>query len=149
MAQVPSQGGVKDALGHFGDGANALVLNSFAAKGTTSTLFAKTGQEGRAVSEGVEVLKEATHANSKASTLENTLYKLETKTGEYLKTGLTSKPNIEKRYTNSFMSDKRMIPLNKGSRVDMLKQERSIVETNPGPLNRESWAGKNKPFYEW
>lgn len=49
MAQVPSQGGVKDALGHLGDGANALILNSSAAKGITSTLFAKTGQETTAV----------------------------------------------------------------------------------------------------
>lgn len=100
-------------------------------------------------SEGVEILKTAVYANSKASTLENTLYRLETTSGDYLKTGITSKENPLKRYTNKFMEGKQMIRLDKGSRVDMLKQERSIVESNPGPLNRESWTGKNKPFYEW
>lgn len=149
MAQVPSEGGLKDALGHLGDGANALVFNGSFAKGTTGTLFAKTGQEGKVASEGIEILKTAVHANSKASTLENTLYRLETTAGDNLKTGVTSKAIPEKRYTNAFMNDQVMKILNKGSRPEMLKQERSIVESNPGPLNRESWAGKNKPFYEW
>ena len=39
--------------------------------------------------------------------------------------------------------------LNTGSRSELLKQERGIVERNPGPLNKERWAGSNKPFWEW
>lgn len=50
---------------------------------------------------------------------------------------------------NSFMNDKVMKTLNTRSRSDRLKHERSIIENTPGPLNRASWAGENKPFYEW
>ena len=92
----------------------------------------------------VDVLKDVVHANSKASTLENTLYRLETTSGEYLKTGITSKAIPEKRYKNKFMQDKKMTPLSTGSRADMLKKERSIVEQNPGPLNLEPWAGSKR-----
>jgi RHS repeat-associated protein len=144
MAQVPSEGGLKDALGHLGDGANALAFNGSLAKGTTGTLFAKSGQEGKVIGEGIDILKTTVHANSKASTLENTLYKLETTGGDYLKTGITSKAIPEKRYTNKFMQDKKMTPLSTGSRADMLKKERSIVEQNPGPLNLEPWAGSKR-----
>lgn len=59
MAQVPSEGGIKDALGHLGDGANALALNASIAKGTTGTLFAKSGQEGKVASEGIQASKKA------------------------------------------------------------------------------------------
>jgi len=30
----------------------------------------------------------------------------------------------------------------KGPRSEMIKRERELVETNPGPLNKEKWAGK-------
>jgi RHS repeat-associated protein len=84
------------------------------------------------------------NANSKASTKLNTLYKLESTDGKYLKTGITSQSNIEKRYTKGFLQDKKMTPLAQGSRAEMLKKERDIVEKNPGPLNREPWAGKKQ-----
>jgi hypothetical protein len=32
----------------------------------------------------------------------------------------------------------------KGPRKEMLKKERQKVETNPGPKNKEPWAGKKK-----
>lgn len=54
MAQVPSEGVLEDVLGHLGDGANALAFNGSFAKGTTGKLLAKTGQEGRAASEGIK-----------------------------------------------------------------------------------------------
>ena len=84
------------------------------------------------------------HGNSKASTSATTLYKLETKEGKYLKTGVTSRANPEKRYSKSFMKDKKMTIMDKGSRANMLKKERAIVEKNPGPLNKEPWAGKKQ-----
>lgn len=63
MAQVPSEGGLKDALGHLGDGANALAFNGSLTKGTTGTLLAKTGQEGRAASAGADAAKESSMLN--------------------------------------------------------------------------------------
>ncbi len=42
------------------------------------------------------------------------------------------------------MADKKMIRLDNGTRAVMLKKERKIVEGNPGPMNREKWAGKNQ-----
>ncbi len=35
-----------------------------------------------------------------------------------------------------------LIEINTGPRKDILKIERDLVETNPGPLNKEPWAGK-------
>ena len=32
----------------------------------------------------------------------------------------------------------------RGPRKEMLAKERQKVETNPGPKNREPWAGKNR-----
>lgn len=32
----------------------------------------------------------------------------------------------------------------KGTRANMLQKERAIVEKDPGPLNREPWAGKKR-----
>ena len=95
------------------------------------------------VTEVAGTIKEI-NANSKASTKLNTLYKLESTDGKYLKTGITSQANIEKRYTKGFLQDKKMTPLAQGSRVEMLKKERAIVEKNPGPLNKEPWAGKKQ-----
>ena len=121
---------------------NALLgLSSIIpADGPAAGIFAKTSGVKSSIT---DVIKDVAHANSKTSTLENTLYRLETKSGEYLKTGVTSKKNIESRYTKKFMADKRMVPLKKGSRAEMLKEERKIVQKNPGPLNKEPWAGKN------
>ena len=95
------------------------------------------------VKEVTGIIKEV-NANSKASTKLNTLYKLESSDGKYLKTGITSQANIEKRYTKGFLQDKKMTPLAQGSRAEMLKKERAIVEKNPGPLNKEPWAGKQQ-----
>jgi RHS repeat-associated protein len=73
MAQVPSEGGLKDALGHLGDGANALAFNGSLTKGTTGTLFAKTGQEGRVASEGVQAIKEGVSLEKQALNISNNL----------------------------------------------------------------------------
>ncbi|SDL31440.1 RHS repeat-associated core domain-containing protein [Pedobacter steynii] len=50
MVQVPREGAVKDALGHLGDGVNAVALYASLTKGTTNTLLAKTGKEASAAS---------------------------------------------------------------------------------------------------
>lgn len=60
MTHVPSEGGLRDALGHLGDGANALAFNGSLAKGTTDTLLAKTGQKGTATNAGIQSIKDGT-----------------------------------------------------------------------------------------
>ena len=37
-----------------------------------------------------------------------------------------------------------LIDIQTGPRKDILKIERELVETNPGPLNKEPWAGSRK-----
>lgn len=69
------------------------------------------------------------------------LYRLEDAvTGDYLKTGISKNPLS--RYSQTFMRGKRMRILQEGSRREMLNLERFIVERDPGPLNREPWAGQ-------
>lgn len=81
------------------------------------------------------------HGNSALSTRTAYLYRLtELNTGELLKWGISKNPF--RRYTQGFMESKRIEPMISGSRREMLNLERWIVEHDPGPLNRESWAGK-------
>lgn len=79
------------------------------------------------------------HGNSRLSPRTTYLYRLSDRTGEYLKTGITSNPG--RRYTQSFLADKTMDLLTSGSRSEILNLERFIVERDPGPLNFERWAG--------
>ncbi len=58
-----------------------------------------------------------------------------------------------KRYSRPMM-DKlfgkgaRMEPVDVGIRKNMAAKERALAETNPGPLNKEPWAGWQKPGHE-
>lgn len=83
------------------------------------------------------------HGNSAASPARAYLYRLSDAEGNYLKTGISQNPMS--RYTKTFMQDKEMQILQSGNRREMLNLERFIVERDPGPLNRERWAGK----YSW
>jgi RHS repeat-associated protein len=81
------------------------------------------------------------HGNSASSPATSYLYRLEdAATGDYLKTGISKNPLS--RYSQTFMRGKRMRIVQKGSRREMLNLERFIVERDPGPLNRERWAGQ-------
>ena len=139
MTDVP-EGGKAGAM--FKAGLN--IAGSIPGGGPTAGIFAKAPGVKAAIVEIAGDAAKAVHGNSKLSKAETTLYKLETTEGKYLKTGVTSKPIIEKRYSSKYMQDKRMIGQEKGSRADMLKKEREIVEKTPGPLNKERWAGKRK-----
>jgi hypothetical protein len=79
------------------------------------------------------------HGNAKASPAQTYLYRLEDNDGSLLKWGITN--SLKGRYSQSFLADKNLVPMTSGSRSDMLNLERWIVERNPGPLNREPWAG--------
>lgn len=58
------------------------------------------------------------------------------------KWGITKHENPTKRYTKKQIGDGDVIPMERGPRNEMLKKERELTETNPGPENREPWAGK-------
>jgi RHS repeat-associated protein len=137
-------GQLREAVNTFADVASVATAGSNPLN--PGNLLSKTSgsQTIKAVKEAATEVITAVHGNSKASDKLTTLYKLETTEGQYLKTGVTSKVVPEKRYSNKFMEDKRMFGIDKGTRFDMLQEERKIVETNPGPLNREPWAGKRR-----
>ncbi|WP_035919665.1 polymorphic toxin-type HINT domain-containing protein, partial [Knoellia sinensis] len=84
------------------------------------------------------------HGNSLDSPRLTTLYRLEDQNGDLLKWGITGKENPERRYTQLFMEDKRMIPIATGSRREMAEAERLFVEYWRGPLNRERWPVRGR-----
>ena len=79
------------------------------------------------------------HGNSLSSPRTAYLYRLEDAEGNLLKWGVTQ--DMAKRYPQSFMDDKLMQEVGRGTRADMIRLERGLVETQPGPLNFERWAG--------
>ncbi|WP_459569090.1 hypothetical protein, partial [Cupriavidus sp. 8B] len=86
---------------------------------------------------------ESVHGNSVMSGREASLYRLEdAASGNLLKWGISQ--DMNSRYSGGFMLDKQIFEVSRGSRADILRQERELVETQPGPLNREPWAGKRR-----
>jgi RHS repeat-associated protein len=85
------------------------------------------------------------HGNSRASTKPTRVYELWTNDGQYLKTGITSNPIPENRYSKTFMQDKHMeFPVGGRAHVysqrsEALDMERYLIMKNPGPLNKERW----------
>jgi len=79
------------------------------------------------------------HGNSAASPRTAYLYRLVDADGNFLKWGVTQ--DMAKRYPKSFMAGKNIEEFAGGSRANMLRLERDLVETQPGPLNLERWAG--------
>jgi hypothetical protein len=79
------------------------------------------------------------HGNSAASPRKAYLYQLFDAAGTFLKWGITQ--DLAKRYPKAFMIGKRIVESASGTRAEMLKVERILVETQPGPLNLEKWAG--------
>ncbi|MBL9006094.1 MAG: hypothetical protein JNJ46_17705 [Myxococcales bacterium] len=61
-----------------------------------------------------------------------------------LKHGVTKHENPTKRYSKKEIAGGRVEPIERGPRREMLRKERELVETNPGPENREPWAGKRR-----
>ena len=81
------------------------------------------------------------HGNSLASPRTTTLYRLDDAQGNLLKWGITSRTNPRARYPGWFLRNKQFTPIATGSRRDMARIERWMVEHHRGPLNRERWAG--------
>jgi RHS repeat-associated protein len=71
------------------------------------------------------------------------LYKKVDKDGNFLKWGVSK--DARTRYTRKQLDGGDAIVVDTGTRKEIIKKERDLVETNPGPENRERWAGKRKP----
>lgn len=84
--------------------------------------------------------KSSTHGNSRSSTAKNWLYRRVTEDGSFQKWGITN--NLDGRYSSVELDGDRLVPMMTGNRDEMLNLERWIIERDPGPLNRERWAGK-------
>ncbi len=82
------------------------------------------------------------HGNRLDSKRLTTLYKLVDQSGELLKWGITSQQNPLRRYTKKFLEGKRLIPVKQGTRRDMAREERALVASQPGTMNKEPWRGK-------
>jgi len=83
----------------------------------------------------------STHGNT-AGDQPATLYERYDADGNFLKHGISQDPS--KRYTQNELDGGYLIETQTGPRKDILKIERDLVETNPGPLNKEPWAGSRK-----
>jgi hypothetical protein len=81
----------------------------------------------------------AVHGNSLLSPRTAYLYRLTDAEGNFLKWGVSQ--NMTTRYPKWYMEDKFISEFARGSRADMIRLERGLVETQPGPLNFERWAG--------
>ncbi len=81
------------------------------------------------------------HGNTKGNQYAE-LYKLVDKFGNFLKWGISQ--NAGTRYSQTFLNSiggASAIPIDYGPRSEILAIERGLVETEPGPLNNEPWAG--------
>ena len=80
------------------------------------------------------------HGNSAASTRTAYVYAKYAADGTFRKWGLTQ--NLVKRYSKTQLRGGWLDEVANGPRAEMLKYERNLVETRPGPDNFERWAGK-------
>lgn len=110
--------------GQFRDGNNRLRN----ADGT----FAPDGGRARGSS------TDGTHGNT-AGEQPATLYGKYDKDDNFLKWSITR--DLNSRYTRREIDGGRLDPVDVGPRREMLRRERDLVETRPGPDNREPWAG--------
>ena len=84
------------------------------------------------------------HAN-KVDGRDATLYEKYDKEGNFRKHGITKHQDPNRRYTAKQIAGGTVVRTDRGPRSEMIKKERDLVEKNPGPDNREPWAGKNAP----
>ena len=125
--------------GEGSDAAGVLVHNS--TKGTFRSADGRLrNADGTFAPDGGSARKPAsgTHGNT-AGDQPATLYERYDADGNFLKHGISQDPS--KRYTQAELDGGYLVEIETGPRSEILKKERALVETNPGPLNKEPWAG--------
>ena len=70
------------------------------------------------------------------------LYEKYDANGSFEKHGVSQ--DASKRYSKKEVNGGDVKVTDRGPRKEMLKKERELVETNPGPKNKEPWAGKKR-----
>lgn len=105
------------------------------AKGAAKSLGAKAAAKSAS--------KKAAHGN-KLDDRPATLYEKYDKNGNFQKHGITKHEDPSKRYTKKEIDGGEVRPVDRGPRREMAQKERERVETNPGPQNREPWAGSRQ-----
>jgi RHS repeat-associated protein len=88
--------------------------------------------------------KPSAHGNSANSTKPAVVYAQYDDQGNFQKWGITQEVKDPKKRYPKLPKDWDVDPKTKGSRKNMLALERELVEKDPGPLNKEPWAGKKK-----
>jgi hypothetical protein len=89
------------------------------------------------VTQEINIINRA-HGNTANDAL-STLYMKVDKDDKFLKWGVTQ--DLKGRYTKKELNRGRLVEIETGPRREMLKKERQLVETLPGPENHEPWAG--------
>jgi hypothetical protein len=89
-----------------------------------------------------KVGEENVHGNSLSSNVKKFLYKKFDSDGNFLKWGKTQ--NLDTRYTKEQLNGGFIEEYDSGSASEIHVKERNKVETDPGPENKEPWAGKKK-----
>jgi RHS repeat-associated protein len=88
-----------------------------------------------------KIAKQSVHAN-KVDKRSATLYEKYDRKGKFRKHGVTKHADPKKRYTKGEIDGGEVVRTDRGPRDRMLRKERDLVETKPGPDNHEPWAGK-------
>jgi hypothetical protein len=119
------------ALDKLSDATKAADKLSDATKlGNKADIAADAGQATRKV-----------HGNT-AGDQKADLYRRVDAEGGLQKHGVSQDAN--KRYTKKQLGNDKVVIDEQGPRREMLKKERDRVEMDPGPMNKEPWAGKRK-----
>jgi hypothetical protein len=107
----------------------------------SSTVIGGSGfyVSGSPTASGLGLNNQTVHGNSLLSTRTAYLYGLYRDDAMFLKWGTTQ--HLGRRYSKAFMRDKYFELVSSGRRADILKLERELAETKPGPWNREPWRG--------
>lgn len=104
-----------------------------------------TQTEAKGLAEGAGAGQTASGKPPHGNTLDDrpaTLYEKYDKDGNFQKHGITKHEAPSKRYTKKQIDGGEVRPVERGPRSEMANKERERVETNPGPDNKEPWAGK-------
>jgi hypothetical protein len=101
------------------------------------TDIAKIVDNAENITQETNIIKKV-HGNT-ANDMPAILYRKLDKDGNFLKWGVTQ--DTKKRYTIQELNGGWLESIEIGPRREMLKKERKLVETLPGPENHEQWAG--------
>lgn len=131
FAQVPDLG--RTLIDFVVEVADRVITRGL---GNSATAIKQTKNAKNALNAGKD-----SHGN-KADSRPATLYEKYDKDGNFQKHGVTKHEDPTKRYTAKQIDGGTVVRTDRGPRVDMLRKERDLVERQPGPDNREPWAGK-------